>query len=105
MRFFGSCVRVLDGASWEVGFRLSKLCQSVKTGPFIKVDKGWDGNKKINGRKRIYKGTFEGYVIQELDIEVEIEARPETQKGFVPIKMALGSKTYFWLLQLLSSIK
>ncbi|HMP15248.1 MAG TPA: transposase [Saprospiraceae bacterium] len=26
--------------------------QSVKTGPFIKADKGWDGNKKINGRKR-----------------------------------------------------
>jgi transposase len=119
--------------------------QSVKTGPFIKQDKGWDGNKKVKGRKRhvlvdslglvrgvmvtaanehdgiqgkmllqkigsyalkgvqkivvdgSYNGTFFDYATQELGIAVEIGARPESQKGFVPIKWRwVVERTFGW---------
>ena len=107
--------------------------QSVKIAPLIKQDKGIDGGKKVNGRKRhiitdtlglvwgvlvtaanlndgkqgiilfgkikdqlirlkkvladgTYKGSFEDFVKEVSDAEVEISSRPPTQKGFVPIK-------------------
>jgi transposase len=122
--------------------------QSVKLAPMIFEEKGFDGNKKINGRKRQilvdtegliwavfvhaanlsdtiggcpilekmakmkdrlvrlekmlldsgYRGTFIEKAIETLEIEVEIAARPPTEKGFVPIaKRWINERTIGWL--------
>jgi putative transposase len=117
--------------------------QSVKIAPMISEDKGIDGNKKVNGRKRhlitdtlgliiavmvhaanehdgtagcrfferavhklketkkifadhVYGGAFRK-VVTEHNIEVEIAARPESAKGFVPIaKRWVVERTFGW---------
>jgi len=113
---------------------LSIDSQSVKSSSFISQDKGVDGNKKINGRKRhvitdtiglvwgvvvgaaneadgvvanrvvepllgylhrmkkiladhAYKKVFMDWVENTIaGLEVEISSRPESKKGFVPVK-------------------
>jgi len=119
--------------------------QSIKIAPFIKYDKGIDGGKKVNGRKRhiftdtngfivgvmvtaanlndgkqgirlfgqikdglirlkkiladgTYKGSFEKFVKEVSEVEVEISSRPPTQKGFVPVKFRWTvERTFGWL--------
>ena len=44
-----------------------------------------------------YKGTFEDFVKDTTDAEVEISSRPPTQKGFVPIKLRwVVERTFGW---------
>ena len=119
--------------------------QSVKAAPFVDSDKGIDGNKRVNGRKRhivvdtlglvvgvsvsaanaddakegmkllercksqlqrvqkvlvdgAYKNSFAGWVKEHLRAEAEISSRPETAKGFVPIKWRwVVERTFGWL--------
>ena len=122
--------------------------QSVKIAPFIPDDKGIDGNKKINGRKRHiitdtlglivavmvtaankhdgtvgcalfnhvfsqvknrlkntkcifadhpYGGEFKKLVEQK-GIKLEIAAKPESAKGFVPVKIRwVVERTFGWM--------
>ena len=117
--------------------------QSVKIAPFIPDDKGIDGAKKINGRKRhiitdtlgliigvivtaanvhdgaagsalfnfiIHKlkstkcifadGTYGGKfrkTVENEGIKLEIAARPESAKGFVPVKKRWAvERTFGW---------
>lgn len=118
--------------------------QSVKMGPFLSKDRGLDGNKKVNGRKRqtlvdtlglvwaacvhaanisdtvggtklveriegqvprlkkilidhAYQGTFSEIAEQVLKIEVEVAAKPESTKGFIPIaKRWVVERTFAW---------
>lgn len=118
--------------------------QSIKIAPFIPDDKGIDGGKKINGRKRHvitdtlglvfavmvtaanvhdgkagttlfnlvekrlkntkcfladypYGGIFR-QALKEYGIQLEIAARPETMKGFVPLKKRWAvERTFGWL--------
>jgi putative transposase len=117
--------------------------QSVKIAPMISEDKGIDGNKKVNGRKRhlitdtlglivavmvhaanhhdgtagcrffervanklqntkkifadhVYGGQFKK-VVSASNVEVEIAAKPESAKGFVPIaKRWVVERTFGW---------
>lgn len=44
-----------------------------------------------------YKGGFESFVQDTMDIEVEISSRPPTEKGFVPIKFRwVTERTFGW---------
>jgi len=118
--------------------------QSIKIAPFIPDDKGVDGNKKINGRKRhiitdtlglilgvtvtaanvhdgvggstlfnrigakltdvkcifadaAYGGKFRE-LIEKKGIELEIAAKPESAKGFVPVKIRwVVERTFGWM--------
>jgi putative transposase len=118
--------------------------QSVKIAPFIPDDKGIDGNKKINGRKRhiitdtlgliigvmvtaanlhdgtvgcslfnlvinrlkntkcifadhSYKGKFTE-LVEKTGIKIEIAAKPESAKGFVPLKKRwVVERTFGWM--------
>lgn len=48
-------LNILERSAWEKEATPSLLCadsQSVKAAPFIRADRGIDGNKKVNGRKR-----------------------------------------------------
>lgn len=117
--------------------------QSVKIAPMISEDKGIDGNKKVNGRKRhlitdtlglivavmvhaanhhdgtagcrllervseqlkktkkifadhVYGGQFKK-AAEKWNIEVEIAAKPESAKGFIPIaKRWVVERTFGW---------
>lgn len=118
--------------------------QSVKIAPFIPEDKGIDGGKKINGRKRhvitdtlgliigvmvtaanlhdgtagsslfnfvinklkhtkciFADGTYGGKfrrTIEKEGIILEIAAKPESSKGFVPVKKRWAiERTFGWL--------
>jgi transposase len=124
----------------------SLLCidsQSVKLTPMICEDRGIDGNKKVNGRKRqilvdsggriwaavvhaanindgigglelleylpsisnrlekiltdsAYKGIFEEEV-KNNNIKFEVSTKPETTKGFVPLKQRwVVERTFAW---------
>ncbi|MEM6738407.1 MAG: IS5 family transposase [Bacteroidota bacterium] len=123
---------------------LSVDSQSVKVAPFIDQDKGIDGGKRVNGRKRhiftdtlglvwgvlvgaanlndgkegiklfgeirtyferlekvladgTYKGSFEEFVADVSEANVEIASRPPTQRGFVPIKIRWTvERTFGW---------
>lgn len=123
---------------------LSADSQSIKIAPFIKEEKGVDGGKKVNGRKRhiftdtlglvwavlvsaanrhdgkqgmklfgqikdqferlekvladgTYKGSFEQFVADVSEANVEISSRPPTEKGFVPIKIRWTvERTFGW---------
>jgi len=118
--------------------------QTVKIAPFIPEDKGIDGGKKINGRKRhiitdtlglviaivvtaanvhdgvtactffnqvinrfrktkcifadhSYKGQFKK-LMDKNDIKLEIAAKPESAKGFVPVKIRwVVERTFGWM--------
>lgn len=118
--------------------------QSIKIAPFIPDDKGIDGNKKINGRKRhiitdtlglilgtavtgadihdgvggctlfnrsvhklskiecifadaAYGGKFRESV-EDKGIKLEIAAKPESAKGFIPVKKRwVVERTFGWL--------
>lgn len=118
--------------------------QSIKISPFIPDDKGIDGGKKVNGRKRhvitdtlglvigvvvtaanvhdakagvilfnliknrlkntecffgdnTYSGIFRE-ALKEYNIQLEVAARPETMKGFVPVKKRWAvERTFGWL--------
>jgi putative transposase len=118
--------------------------QSIKIAPFIPDDKGIDGNKKVNGRKRhiitdtlgliigvavtaanlhdgmvgctffkktidkfkdikcifadhTYKGTF-AELVTKLGLKIEIAAKPEGSKGFVPVKIRwVVERTFGWM--------
>ena len=118
--------------------------QSIKSAPFIPDDKGIDGNKKVNGRKRhiitetsgliigvavtaanlhdgivgctflkktvdkfkdikcifadhTYKGTFTE-LANKLGLKIEIAAKPEGSKGFVPVKIRwVVERTFGWM--------
>jgi len=48
-------LNILERSAWEKEDSPSLVCvdsQSIKVAPFINNDKGIDGNKKVNGRKR-----------------------------------------------------
>lgn len=107
--------------------------QSVKLAPFLNQERGLDGNKKVNGRKRqvlvdtlglvcevvvhaanisdtigacalfdqvkskypglkkilvdgTYRGTFMEQAAQIIGVQVEVASKPESTKGFVPVK-------------------
>ena len=118
--------------------------QTVKIAPFIPEDKGIDGGKKINGRKRhiitdtlgliialvvtaankhdgvtacsffnkvinrfkntkcifadhSYQGQFKK-LMDENSITLEIAAKPESAKGFVPVKIRwVVERTFGWM--------
>lgn len=118
--------------------------QSIKIAPFISDDKGIDGNKKINGRKRhiitdtlgliigiivtaanlhdgvvgctffkktidkfknikcvfadhSYKGSFVE-LVTKLELKIEIAAKPEGSKGFIPVKIRwVVERTFGWM--------
>jgi putative transposase len=118
--------------------------QSIKIAPFISDDKGVDGNKKINGRKRhiitdtlgliigmvvtaanlhdgivgctffektiskfknvkcvfadhSYKGSFTE-LVTKLGLKIEIAAKPEGSKGFIPVKIRwVAERTFGWM--------
>jgi putative transposase len=118
--------------------------QSVKIAPLISEDKGIDGNKKVNGRKRniivdtqslplsigvsaanendgkegvkllpdlqknypsvqnitadaTYRKTFEN-AASDINIQVEISQKPESQQGFVPQKNRWQvERSFAWL--------
>jgi putative transposase len=118
--------------------------QSVKIAPFIPEDKGIDGGKKINGRKRhiitdtlgliiavivtaanrhdgvtactffgrvknrlkntkcifadhTYQGQFQK-LMDENDIKLEIAAKPESAKGFIPVKKRwVVERSFGWM--------
>lgn len=118
--------------------------QSVKIAPFVPDAKGFDANKKVNGRKRhiiadtlgliigvsvsnanvhdgvfacsmfkdvlekfknikcvfadhSYKGAF-SEMIEKLTLKIEIAAKPESAKGFVPVKIRwVVERTFGWL--------
>lgn len=118
--------------------------QSVKITSLVSQEVGYDGHKKINGRKRhiitdtlgliigvkvnaanqhdgntgielfgdskdlltrtkkvlvdgTYKGDFEDYIQKTIGAKVEISSRPETAKGFVPIKFRwVVERTFGW---------
>lgn len=117
--------------------------QSIKIAPFIQYDKGVDGGKKVNGRKRhiltdtlgliiavivtaanihdgaagcslfnlakqnipqvtciFADGTYGGKFRDEVakhGIKVEIAAKPESAKGFVPVKKRWAvERTFGW---------
>jgi putative transposase len=118
--------------------------QSVKLAPFIAEERGLDGNKKVNGRKRqimvdtlglvhavsvhaangsdtiygcelleqvrdkyprlekiLVDGTYKGTFIEEakrvLEVKVEVASKPESTKGFVPIKKRwVVERTFGW---------
>ncbi len=96
--------------------------QSVKSVPFVNKDKGIDGNKLVNGRKRHLivdtLGLVWGVVVHAADIpdgvkaylfldwvkdtiiglEVEFASKPPTKKGFVPIMWRwVNERTFGWL--------
>jgi putative transposase len=118
--------------------------QSVKIAPFIPDDKGIDGNKKINGRKRhiitdtlgliiavmvtaankhdgtvgcaLFKFTmnkcknvkcifadhsYRGKFIEMAEqngVKIEIAAKPESAKGFIPVKKRwVVERTFGWM--------
>lgn len=118
--------------------------QTVKIAPFIPNDKGYDGNKRINGRKRHiitdtlglimgvivtganlhdgaagctlfnyalsklkktecifadhpYGGQFKE-LVEKKGIRLEIAAKPESAKGFVPVKIRwVVERTFGWM--------
>lgn len=118
--------------------------QSNKLAPFLDKDRGVDGNKKVNGRKRqilvdtlglvcaavvhaanvsdtvggcalveqvkgryprlkkilidhAYQGTFAELAERVLGVEVEVAAKPESTKGFVPVKKRwVVERTFGW---------
>lgn len=118
--------------------------QSVKIAPFMPDDKGFDSNKKMNGRKRhiitdtlgliigvsvssakvhdgvfgcslfkntidkfktikcifadhSYKGSF-SEMVEKNTLKIEIAAKPESSKGFIPVKIRwVVERTFGWL--------
>jgi putative transposase len=140
------CLNEIERASWGKDSDPTLMCidsQSVKAAQFVSQDKGIDGNKKVNGRKRqvavdtlglvwgVYvhaanisdsvagcellkrvRGSVTkvkkilvdgGYKEQffkkadELGIEAEVSSRPETAKGFVPLKWRwVSERTFAW---------
>ncbi len=117
--------------------------QSVKLAPFLEEDRGTDGGKKVNGRKRHIITDTQGLIIgvlvgaanehdgkggcrllqfiaqklgntklifadhaygglfraeaKKMGIELEIAAKPEGSKGFIPVKIRwVVERTFAW---------
>jgi hypothetical protein len=81
-----------EGSGWKSTPSLMAIdSQSVKMGPFLSKDRGLDGNNHA------YQGTFSEIAEQVLEIEVEVAAKPESTKGFIPIvKRWVVERTFAW---------